>query len=170
MNVQRMLGLALMGLALVGCGQPATSSLGHSASTVVKSRAQGGFSDLYGRPVSLAQFKGHPVVLSFLNPQQPDSQAQLPHLIRLSAAFQNDGVVFVVGGEAPAASDLRTFVDENGLTFPVWHDAGSTELKRRGFTGLPAHEFLQPDGSIAHRQQGFMARGELLEAIARIQP
>lgn len=170
MNVQKLVVFALLGVALAGCGQSAVTSLSQPTASSMQGRAQAGFTDLKGRPVSITQFKGHPVVLSFLNPQQADSQAQLPHLIRLAAAYQSEGVVFVVGGETPKASDLVTFVADHGLTFPVWHDGDGSEFRRRGFSGLPAHEFLRTDGLTASRQQGFMSRGELLEAIARINP
>lgn len=170
MNVQKMVVFALLGVGLAGCGQPVVAPVSKATASTALGRAQSGFTDLKGHPVSLTQFKGHPVVLSFLNPQQPDSQAQLPHLIRLAAAYQNEGVVFVVGGETPALSDLRNFVSDHGLTFPVWHDGDGSELRRHGFSGLPAHEFLRTDGLAASRHQGFMSRGELLEAIAQIHP
>lgn len=169
MNVHQIVGFALLGLALVGCGRPDAPALRQPTAALSVARAQGGFTDLQGQAVSLAQFKGHPVVLSFLGPRHLDSLAQLPHLIRLADAYQKEGVVFVVGGEAPV-SELRKLVSEHGLAFPVWHDAAGQEFQRRGFSQLPAHEFLRADGGVAARHAGFMARGELLEAIARILP
>lgn len=127
-----------------------------------------GFRDLEGRPVGLAQFTGRPIVLAFLSPSDRDSQAQVPHLIRLAGAYQPEGVVFLMAGEDATANELREFARQLDLPFPVWQDPGAAEHHARGFTALPAHQFVNRAGKVVVSRQGFMARGELLEAIAAI--
>ncbi len=144
----------------------AAKSVPHKASRPVA--AAESFKDLDGNPVGLSQFKGRPYVLSFLSPSDNDSQAQVPLLIRLAGAYQSKGVVFVVAGEQASVQELRDFARQSELPFPVWQDPGAAEFRSRGFTGLPAHEFVDATGNFAISRQGFLSRGELLQAIASI--
>jgi len=106
-------------------------------------------------------------VLAFLSPSNWDSGAEVPLLIRLAGGYQPD-VAFVAAGENASLSDLQTFSDNNQLNFPVWADPGGSELARRHFSAVPAFQFLDRGGRVVSSHQGFMAKGELLSAIAQI--
>lgn len=157
----------LVGAFLIGCAATGTPRVAVKAPIAPAARAAeaGGFHDLAGKPVGLASFAGKPVVVTFLAPGEPDSDAQLPHVIRLENAYAAEGVKWVVAGERTAPADLKAFVAAHGLTFPVWEDRGAAEWQQRGFRKLPAHEFRRADGGVQHAHDGFMSRGELLEQL-----
>jgi peroxiredoxin len=160
-------GVALL-LGLTGCSStPAGTLTGPRAATVTAATTSS-FVDLAGARVSLAKFAGKPIVLTFLTPGDWDSGAQLPHLIRLAAAYQEEGVVFVCAGEKATLADLRKFKTANSLDFPVWQDVGGREFAARGFSKVPAHQFISKAGAVVSEHQGFLSRGELLARIAQI--
>lgn len=156
-------GVAAVVGAQVGGNVPAVAAKARAAAARVEA-----FKDLDGNPAGLARFNGRPVVLSFLSPTDYLSQAQVPHLIRLAGAYQPEGVVFVAAGEKASLQELKDFARQADLGFPLWQDPGAAEFRSRGFTGLPAHQFVDRAGKVVVSRQGFMSRGELLEAIAAI--
>lgn len=160
----------LAGLLLVGCAATGTPRALFQPASSLAARTADGFFDLAGKPASLAAFAGKPLVLSFLAPGQDDSEAQLPHLIRLQAAYAPEGVAFLVAGEHATPAGLRAYVAGHGLVFPVWEDRGAAAWRQRGFAKLPAHEFLTASGAVAHSHDGFMSRGELLEQLEALKP
>lgn len=157
----------LAGAVLIGCAATGTPRAAFKAPVAPAARAAdaSGFHDLAGKPASLAAFAGSPVVVTFLAPGEPESDAQLPHVIRLADAYAPKGVKWLVSGERASAADLSAFVAAHGLAFPVWEDRDAAEWRRRGFRQLPAHEFRRADGSVQHARDGFMSRGELLEQL-----
>jgi thiol-disulfide isomerase/thioredoxin len=134
------------------------------ARTVVK----GGFVDLDGNSVSLDSYAGKPVVLAFLSPTDGDSQAEVPLLLRLAGGYAADGVTIIAAGESSSVDALRGFQASAGITFPLWQDATGSELKARGFHGVPAFEFIGRNGSVAGSHEGFASRGELTAGIEGI--
>lgn len=155
----------LAGLVLIGCAATGTPRVAFKAQAPLAARAAEGFFDLAGKPASLASFAGKPVVVSFLAPGEEDSDAQLPHLIRLAASYEPEGIAWLVAGERQTAAELKPWVATNGLTFPVWEDRAGAEWTKRGFKRLPAHEFRKAGGAVQHSREGFMSRGELLEQL-----
>ena len=170
MTFRPLLPPMLAGLFLIGCAATGTPRAAFKAAAPLAVRADGGFFDLAGKPAGLGSFAGKPVVVSFLAPGQDLCEAQLPHLIRLAAAYAPAGIAFLVAGERADQASLKAYVAQHGLAFPVWEDRAGAEWTKRGFTALPAHEFRRADGGVAHAQEGFMSRGELLAQLEALKP
>lgn len=158
-------GFLLVGL-LAGCGLSPAVPVAPAARA--QAQATSGFQTLAGQPVTLASLRGRPVALSFLQPDQGDSEAQLPLIIRLASAYQAEGVAWVVAGEGTSLAALRQYAAAHGLTMLVWADLQGQELARRQFSSTPAHQFLDREGHVVKAHEGFMSRGELLEGLAAI--
>ncbi len=170
MTFRPILPTLIVGLMLIGCAATGTPRAAVKAQAPLAARAADGFFDLAGKPANLAAFQGKPVVVSFLAPGEADSEAQLPHLIRLAGAYEPEGIAFLVAGERATAAELKGYVATHGLTFAVWEDRAGAEWQRRGFKRLPAHEFRKAGGSVQHAHDGFMSRGELLEQLEALKP
>ncbi|MDB5100617.1 MAG: thiol-disulfide oxidoreductase [Cyanobacteria bacterium RYN_339] len=151
---------------LSGCAHAAVPTARPASALVAKSMSS--FQDLDGRAVSLDQFSGQPVVLVFLGTHTPDVDAEIPNLLRLSAAYAPHHVAFVAAGEDASAEALQAFAQANQLTFPLWQDPAGLELAKRHMTQLPAHQFIDRSGKVLASKQGFMSRGELLEQLERL--
>lgn len=157
--------IVLLMASLAGCATPLQRL---QPVDLVQARAVAGFVDLDGHDVALASLKGHPVVLSFLQPDQPDSEAQLPQVIRLADAYQAEGVIWVVATEQATLEGARRYAQAHDLVMPIWVDRDGQELADRHFAAAPAHQFLDRQGRVVKSQAGFMSRGQLLEALAAI--
>jgi peroxiredoxin len=131
-------------------------------------RAISGFQDLDGKAVSLDQFTGQPIVLVFLGTHTPDADAEVPNLLRLSAAYAPHHVAFVAAGEDASAAELQQYAQDNELTFPLWQDPSGLELAKRHMSQLPAHQFIDRNGRVIYAKQGFMSRGEFLTQLERL--
>ena len=152
-------------LALTACGVAPTATPRAASAVATREAAAGGFHDLHNKPISLAAFKGKPIVLSFLEPGTHDSEAQLPILIRLADAYDAQGVVFVMAGENASQQALKDYVEIHDLAFNVWEDRTAAEWRKRDFARVPAHEFRLKDGQVWEAFDGFMTRGQMTAAI-----
>lgn len=153
---------------LAGCAHAVAPTSRPVTSMAAKSVSN--FQDLDGQPVSLDQFVGQPIVLVFLGTHTPDADAEIPNLLRLSAAYAPHHVAFVAAGEDASAADLQAYAQANELTFPLWQDPSGLELAKRHMSQLPAHQFIDRTGRVIYAKQGFMSRGEFLtqlEALIR---
>jgi peroxiredoxin len=156
--------VGLMAAALLaGCAHAVAPTSRPVASMAVRSVSD--FQDLDGRAVSLDRFSGQPVVLVFLGTHTPDADAEIPTLLRLSAAYAPHHVAFVAAGEDASAAELQQYARANDLTFPLWQDPAGLELSKRHMSQLPAHQFIDRSGKVRYSKQGFMSRGEFLEQL-----
>lgn len=109
-----------------------------------------------GKPVSLAQLRGRPVLLSSWATWCAPCRKELPALERLHRAQGNDGlrVVAVNLDSDGHDADVRAMVDELGLTMTQWHDDENTfTLKFHGF-GVPMSILLDREGQIVKTWHG----------------
>ena len=84
--------------------------------------------DVDGRAVSLSQFKGKVVVLSFWATWCGPCKEEMPHLQKLYAEHAKDGLVVlsVATDDARTASKVKPYVVSKGYSFPVLLDREST--------------------------------------------
>ena len=163
----RAIALSLLTLLSAGvvsaCSTPPVTPI---AGMMTRMRASSvGFEDLDGAPASLDVALGHPVVLAFLGPDDGDSQADVPLLLRLAGAYEGEGLQVIAVGERASVQALRDFQASEQLTFPLWQDPGAAEWSGRGFGTLPAFQFIDAQGGVQSSAQGFLSRGELTAQI-----
>ena len=75
----------------------------------------------------------------------------------------------VVGASADDAStrgNIRPFLDEAGITFPIWVGATTADMERLNLgSALPATAILDQDGRVAFRIIGVLEREPLRERL-----
>jgi len=123
---------------------------------------------LDGRAVSLEELSGRVVVLNVWATWCAPCVRELPALERLHRALAPHGLA-VVGVNVDAAPALphgaaqgledwvATFVEELGLTFPIWLDAEREIEKAYRITGLPTTFVIDRDGRIVRQDRGAVA-------------
>lgn len=135
--------------------------------------------DLSGRTVRLSELRGRGVVLNFWATWCPPCRREMPMLDEVHRAFSPNGVVIVGIAVGEPAATVAQYVDDVGVDYPIWTDAGSrsgdfdrtqTLLGRFGGIGLPTTVFIDADGTIRARQVGELSRGILHHRIGDIQP
>jgi cytochrome c biogenesis protein CcmG, thiol:disulfide interchange protein DsbE len=101
--------------------------------------------------VSLAAYRGHPVVLNFWASWCKPCKSEAAVLERDWTSYQPRGVVFLGVDYHDLASDARRFVDAHALTFPMLRDGSGRVTGRYGISQVPETYVLNRQGRvIAH--------------------
>lgn len=129
-----------------------------------------GFSlnDLDGNPVSLADFRGRPVLINFWATWCGPCEAEMPAINRAFLASQAEGLV-VLGIDLEEHPDtIRSFVDYYELDFTILADREGVVAGQYQVQGLPTSFFIDRAGRIAHIHIGQMSEADLENGLARI--
>ncbi len=121
--------------------------------------------DLDGRPVRLADLRGHAVWINFWASWCPPCQAETPVLRDVYEAYRDRGLVLVaISVQESNAADVRSYAERYGLRYTVAPDPTGAVFRRYRVYALPTQFFIGPDGVIRS-----VVQGPLDEAGARAQ-
>jgi peroxiredoxin len=124
-----------------------------------------------GESLSLADFRGRPVVLNFFATWCGPCRVEMPHLEAASRRHAEDGLVVLGVDVQESAEVVQPFLDELGLSFPVVIDADGMVSDQYRIGILPTTYFIAPDGTIAREKVGFFTDEAMLaEELAYILP
>lgn len=169
MNVARLLASLPLLLAL-GCssggtapppaasGKPASAAPAAAAAEVGKPAPDFTLTDLDGKSVSLASFKGKTVVLEWFNPECPFVKAShlKGSLETYAAEATAKGVVWLAinsgaaGKQGHGVEKNREGVAAFGLKHPVLLDPTGEVGRRYGATNTPHMYVIAPDGALVY--------------------
>lgn len=113
---------------------------------------------LAGGSVSLAAFRGRPVLLNFWATWCPDCRAELGALGRLQALEGTAAAVVGVDVEQPAEA-AAPFASRAGVTWPVALDVQGQLAAEYGVEDLPTSFFLSAHGIIRRIYTGPLTLG-----------
>jgi peroxiredoxin len=120
------------------------------------------FLDLTGKPVSLDDYPGTVVLVNNWATWCPPCKAEMPELQEYYSAHAADDFVVVAIESGDPASGVTAFVQEYGLTFPIWLDPQGTALKIFNNPNLPSSYVINRKGNICLAWLGAVT-GEMLE-------
>lgn len=149
--------LLLVGLMLAGCGGDSSPpvKIGDPAPDFI---VQG----LDGKPISLADYQGAPVVLRFFLTDCKFCRADTPVLNRYYTRYQARGLrVLYVDTLGIDRHTLETFSTELGITFPVAQDSSGKIAASYKVKALPQTIILDPDHKIIAAILGGLSEPEL---------
>ena len=78
--------------------------------------------DIEGNPYSLADYRGQVVLVNLWATWCPPCKEEMPALETFYRRHVDQGFVIVAINDGDPAPDVVQFVDDYGLTFPVWLD------------------------------------------------
>lgn len=121
-----------------------------------------------GDTLTLADFRGKPVLLNFWASWCGPCQSEMP---AIQAAFEQYGsqVQFVIvnmtgmGGETAEAASA--FIQQEGYTFPIYFDVDSSAATAFGVTSIPQTYLVDAEGNIIAVAHGAMNDAVLEEAM-----
>lgn len=162
--------IAGTGEAIGGAGMAIGKAVGEVVETVFAAETKAPdftLRDLEGRPVSLSDFKGFPVVLLFCTTNYPPCVVEMRHLRDLQSKYEGDGlrvVAIALDWEGPAA--LRRFQQEMALNYPLLWDNGEVFKKYTSLPNVPTTFFINRNGHVVKKRVGFASATIVTEGSA----
>jgi thiol-disulfide isomerase/thioredoxin len=117
---------------------------------------------LDGQQVSLSEYRGRPVVLVFMASWCGPCRAESPEIDRFYQENKDRAALLAVTVNDSEA-DIRAFISENGLTFPVMLD-GDSAANAYGVSAIPTTVIVDSEGRIAKKLIG----GTTADALSSI--
>ena len=104
--------------------------------------------DVEGQSAALADYTGQVVLLNNWATWCPPCRAEMPELLAHHTAHQGQGFTVIAVEAGDPASQVDQFVEEYGLTFPVWVDAGQQALTVFRNLALPNSFVIDREGQV----------------------
>ena len=111
--------------------------------------------DLAGNVVRLDSFKGHPVLLDFWATWCGPCRMSIPMVQEFYAHHKDQGLVVLGINMDDDMSGVYGFVKKFKMTYPVLFAGGSSIPTDYEVEGIPQFVFIDPNGRILRRYQGF---------------
>ncbi|HWH39049.1 MAG TPA: TlpA disulfide reductase family protein [Usitatibacter sp.] len=128
------------------------------------------FRDAQGRPQSLGQFEGRPLVLNFWATWCAPCREEMPAFVRLNREFA--GRVAFVGISSEAPDVVARFGRELAIDYPLWTGGAEVESlsARLGDSAavLPFTALIDPSGRVVTAKVGPYTEGDLRARLATI--
>ncbi|MGH9527774.1 MAG: TlpA family protein disulfide reductase [Terriglobales bacterium] len=123
---------------------------------------------LDGQPISLAQFKGRPVVLDFWASWCGPCKEEIPSWNALQKKYAAQGLQIIGIAEDNEAAPVKAYLAGHHLDYPVAMDLGGLASTWGMPFGLPTTFFINREGKISARVEGLEGRDELQYRIQQI--
>jgi len=148
-----LLVFSLLAIAIGGCAKdPGAEAPGFTLNS------------LTGQRVSLADFRGRPVVINFWQLSCPPCIEELPHFQAVHASGNEAAIVTIAIRDSAAA--LGTFMASNGYSFPVLLDSTAGVAANYGLRFTPTTFLIDSKGRVVDVKVGpFVNTAELEQAI-----
>jgi len=123
--------------------------------------------DLEGREVSLSDFRGKWVLVNFWATWCPPCLEELPELESFHSRHKDAGaVVLGVNMEDIKPADLRVFVDQQFISYPILRANPAMSGVLGPVSGLPTSYLVAPDGQVVAQQAGPVTEQAIVKFIA----
>jgi thiol-disulfide isomerase/thioredoxin len=112
--------------------------------------------DKNGVDVHLTDYKGKVVLLNFWATWCGPCKVEIPEFVELYSEYKDRGFVIlgVLSQDEPAKDQLRAFLAENKMDYPVFYSNEKMETAFGELLGLPTSFLIGRDGSVCAKQLG----------------
>lgn len=122
------------------------------------------FSDMAGKSIRLADYRGKWVLVNFFSMADPESKAELPELVSLQQAHRNIVVIGVVMNWK-SANSVAAFSQANHLPYAIALGNDDIVDQIGDLPRLPANFLYNPSGELAAARSGGVARSDIERLI-----
>lgn len=123
-----------------------------------------------GGQVTLAQFAGHPLVITFFNSDCGVCWPDMSLLEQAYGRYRSRGLVIVGVGVQDTAGALRQMIKSLNVTFPIGNDEKGASAARYRLTIIPTTVFVGGDGVVKSVLAGNLNDRMLQKHLAVILP
>lgn len=120
-----------------------------------------------GKKVKLSDYVGFPVVLNFWATWCDPCRAEMPVLEEFYQKFNSKMVILAVNVDEEEPQ-VRSFVDQYGLSFPILLDSGGVIARQYRVFGMPTTFFLDQQGKIQIIHTGALSEKTLERYLQKI--
>ena len=124
--------------------------------------------DVTGKPVSLSQYAGHPVVMDFWATWCGPCQVEMPWWKQFQQQYASQGLVILGISEDTTVGDVRKFLVKNPLNYQIVFDGGALPASYGSLLGLPTTVYINRQGKITQVVAGLEGKPEIDRAIRGI--
>jgi len=121
-----------------------------------------------GNAISLADFRGRPVVINFWASWCPPCRDEAPLIERTWRAYKNRDLIFIGVNIQDRREDALNYMREFNITYPNGPDPTGEISIDYGVSGLPVTFFVSRDGKIVRRWVGALEPSVLNRSIEEI--
>jgi peroxiredoxin len=121
-----------------------------------------------GTPVSLADYAGKPVWLTFGASWCPDCRTEAADVEATYQAYKPKGLNLLAVFIDESSTDIATYAQRASLTFPIAVDEQDQIASVYQTLGIPTHFFIGADGRIAEIRIGALSRADMERAADSI--
>jgi thiol-disulfide isomerase/thioredoxin len=121
------------------------------------------------RPTSLADYRGQVVLVNLWATWCPPCKAEMPALEAFYRKYSDDGFAIVAINDGDPTADVSQFVEEYGLTFPIWLDPTYIATEQAFKTmNLPSSFVINREGTIVLSWVGGINKSSLEKYVTPI--
>lgn len=121
-----------------------------------------------GQSVSLADYAGKPMWLTFGASWCPDCRSEVPDVEATYQRYKDQGLVVLGVFISENATDISGYAGRAGLSFPIVVDERTVIASTYRTLGIPSHFFIGADGRIKEIRIGALHRDDMDRAVAAI--
>ncbi len=121
-----------------------------------------------GTPISLSDYAGKPVWLTFGASWCPDCRVEAPDIEAAYQANKDKGLAVVGVFISESADDIAGYAERAGLSFPITVDQQEAIAAAYRTMGVPTHFFIGPDGKVREVRIGALSKDDMARSIAAI--
>ncbi len=142
-------------------GSPGILNVGQTAPNFAAQNAA-------GQPVTLAQYRGHPVIINFWGTFCAPCRSETPLLQRTYSAYQGQGLVVLGVDQAEPVDSVVQYGKDYALQYPLIPDTKLAINKLYGVTALPVSYFVDAHGVIRYAVNGVLSQSTLATGLHTI--
>jgi cytochrome c biogenesis protein CcmG/thiol:disulfide interchange protein DsbE len=120
-----------------------------------------------GETIRLADYRGKAVLINFWATWCGPCKVEMPLIQKYFQKFSSNLAVLAVNNDEPL-NDVKSYVDEMGLTFTVLLDPGEKVENIYRVDAFPTSIFVSSDGVIKYRHIGVMNEDQLVQYLNQL--
>ena len=126
--------------------------------------------DLDGNTHKLSDYKGQGVFLNFWGTWCGPCEREFPAMTQQYETVKDEGVQIIAVNFAQSDFEVKKYVQNMGMTFPVAIDKTKSVFTAYNIGPLPTSIFIKPDGEIERIVTGEMSEKQISNYLDSIKP